>query len=215
MINYLKKYVKLNIKNNDELIRDEAKEIGLFISDQIISYDDHVFTPGQAIYVSGFSGYAGIKLILKYHKDHLSGFPDIKDNTVKWEDIFPDNIFRISSGERGIYQSLFTLHQISGLGFEIDVQKIPVNSITTEISERLSLNPYNLLSAGCMIYIVSDERYRLESEVIAYNEIKGIKRFPVLIGHITDGCDMKLINGESVSLLNRPGRDELLKILDN
>ena len=129
--------------------------------------------------------------------------------------VVPDAAAAVKSGvtamhdvtEGGIYGALWELAEASGVGLEIDLKAIPVRQETIEICEYFRLNPYQLISSGCMLITAPDGR-RLVRDL----EKEGIKA--VLIGRCVDGKAKKILNGEDTAYLERPKTDELYKIYE-
>lgn len=109
--------------------------------------------------------------------------------------------------EGGIYGALWELAEASGVGLEIDLKAIPVRQETVEICECFRLNPYQLISSGCMLMTSGDGR-KLARDL----ERAGIKA--TLIGRCVEGKARKIINGEDIAYLERPKTDELYKIYE-
>ena len=76
---------------------------------------------------------------------------------------------------------------------------------TVEICEYYRLNPYQLISSGCMLMTSPDGR-----KLVRDLEEAGIHAS--LIGQCVDGRAKKILNGSDVSYLERPKTDELYKI---
>lgn len=51
----------------------------------------------------------------------------------------------------GIYGALWDVASAAGVGFEVDLAKIPIKQETVEICEFFDRNPYQLMSAGCLL----------------------------------------------------------------
>lgn len=60
--------------------------------------------------------------------------------------------------EGGVFGALWELACLCGVGLDIDLKKIPIRQHTIEICEFLDLNPYMLLSGGCLLAICPDGR---------------------------------------------------------
>lgn len=58
--------------------------------------------------------------------------------------------------EGGIFGALWEMAEASGVGLEIDLKKIPVRQETIEICEFFGINPYQLISSGCMLMAAED-----------------------------------------------------------
>ena len=53
--------------------------------------------------------------------------------------------------EGGIFGALWEMAESSGVGLEIDLKKLPIRQETVEICNLLDLNPYELISGGCLL----------------------------------------------------------------
>ena len=107
--------------------------------------------------------------------------------------------------EGGIFGALWELAEASGIGLEIDLKKIPVRQETIEICEFFGLNPYELISSGCMLMAASDGNL-----LVRELEKEGIPA--VVIGKAMEGNDRVLINEEERRFLEPPKADELYKV---
>ncbi len=127
--------------------------------------------------------------------------------------VVPEAAIAVKSGvsamhdvtEGGIYGALWELAEASGIGLEIDLKAIPIRQETVEICEYYRLNPYQLISSGCMLMTSPDGR-----KLVRDLEEAGIHAS--LIGQCVDGRAKKILNGSDVSYLERPKTDELYKI---
>ena len=107
----------------------------------------------------------------------------------------------------GIFGALWELAQRAGVGLEIDLKKIPVKQETIEICEFFGLNPYELLSGGCLIMTADDG----EALVTAL----GREKIPsVIVGRTTGGNDRVIINDEEKRYLDRPKTDQIYFVKD-
>ena len=108
-------------------------------------------------------------------------------------------------GEGGILAALWGLLEASGLGMEIEMSKIAIQQETVEICEFFDLNPYKLLSGGCLLIATEDGNglvMELEKEDIP----------AVIIGKATDSNDRVLINEDERRFLETTQTDELYSI---
>lgn len=108
--------------------------------------------------------------------------------------------------EGGVFGALWEVGSASDVGLEIDISKIPVRQETVEICEYFNINPYKLISSGCML-ITSTNGKELEKRL----EDKGIPS--VIIGKVTKGNKRIVIKGEEKSFLSPPKTDELYKVI--
>lgn len=108
--------------------------------------------------------------------------------------------------EGGIFGALWEMAEASGVGLEIDLKKIPIRQETIEICEFFGLNPYELISSGCMLMAAEDGNH-----LVRELEKEGIPA--VVIGKATDGNDRILLNEEETRFLEPPKTDELYKVI--
>ncbi len=174
--------------------------------------------PGQDIVVTKWIGVEGTSIIAKEKEEELrKRFPAAFVETAKGFDqyisVVEDSKIAVKHGvsamhdvtEGGIYGALWEVAEASGIGLEIDLKAIPIRQETVEICECFELNPYYLISSGCML-IAADRGHDLVREL----EKAGIPA--AVIGKATDGKARRIINGEDESFLERPKTDELYKI---
>jgi hydrogenase maturation factor len=107
--------------------------------------------------------------------------------------------------EGGIYGALWELAEASGIGLEIDLKSIPIRQETVEVCEYFGLNPYYLISSGCML-MAGERGHDLVREL----QKAGIPA--AVIGKAVEGKAKRILNGEEEAFLERPKTDELYKI---
>lgn len=108
--------------------------------------------------------------------------------------------------EGGIFGALWEIAAASGCGIEVNLKKIPIRQETIEICEVFDLNPYQLISSGCML--IGTEH---GNELVDALERAGIPA--TVIGRVVEGNDRIIINGEEKRFLEPPKADELYKAL--
>ncbi|MGI6205372.1 MAG: AIR synthase family protein [Anaerovoracaceae bacterium] len=102
--------------------------------------------------------------------------------------------------EGGIAGAVWEITHIGGVGADIDFEKIPVRPVTAKICSHYGLDPYRLISSGCMLIIAeADVMEELEK---SFSE-EGIDY--TVIGRI--------VPEEQGMKIDPPGRDELIKAL--
>ena len=174
--------------------------------------------PGQDILLTKWIGVEGTSIIAKEKEEELlKRFPAPFVETAKDFDqylsVVEDAKIAVRHGvsamhdvtEGGIYGALWELSEASGIGLEIDLKAIPIRQETVEICEYFGLNPYYLISSGCML-MAADQGHDLVRELQA----AGI--FAAVIGKATDKRAKRILNGQEESFLERPKTDELYKI---
>ena len=177
--------------------------------------------PGQDILVTKWIGIEGTSIIAKEkEKELLERFSQAFVDTAKGFDqylsVLPDSRIAVEHGvsamhdvtEGGIYGALWEVAEASGIGLEIDLKAIPIRQETVEICEYFELNPYYLISSGCML-MAADRGHDLVRKL----EAAGIPA--AVIGKATDGRARRIWNGGEESYLERPKTDELYKIYQN
>ena len=91
------------------------------------------------------------------------------------------------------------------MGVEVDLKKIAVKQETIEICEYFQLNPYQMTSAGSVLFM-TDNGKELTDLLLR----KGIQA--EVIGRSTADRERVIYNQEEKRYIDRPAQDELLKI---
>lgn len=177
--------------------------------------------PGQDILVTKWIGIEGTSIIAKEKEEELLGrfsaaFVDTAKSFDRYLSVLPESAIAVEHGvsamhdvtEGGIYGALWEVAEASGIGLEIDLKAIPIRQETVEICEYFELNPYYLISSGCML-MAADRGHDLARKL----EASGIPA--AVIGKATDGKARRIWNGGEESFLERPKPDELYKIYGN
>ena len=175
---------------------------------------------GDDVVVTKWIGIEGTSIIAKEKEAALfARFPRSFVEEAKGFDkllsVVPEAAIAVKSGvsamhdvtEGGIYGALWELAEASGIGLEIDLRAIPVRQETVEICEYYRLNPYQLISSGCMLMTSPDGR-----KLVRDLREAGIPA--ALIGRCVEGKAKKIRNGEEEAYLERPKTDELYKIYE-
>lgn len=175
--------------------------------------------PGQEIVMTKWAGLEGTAIIAAAKEQELltkysAGFIDGAKKMLDHISVIPESRIARAIGvtsmhdvtEGGIFGALWEIGAASKVGFEVDLKKILLKQETVEICEYYDLNPYMLISSGCML-IVTDRANllvdRLKAEGIA----------AAVIGHIMEGNDRIIINEEERRYLEPPKADELYKVM--
>lgn len=174
--------------------------------------------PGMDIVVSKWIGLEGTVCLAKNkEKELLARYPARFLEEVKRFDRFlsvlPEAATAIKSGvcamysvaEGGIFGALWEMAAGAGVGLETDLKRIPVRQETIEICEFFELNPYELVSGGCLL-MVADKGYDLVREL----EEEHIPA--AVIGKTTGDNDRIVINKEERRFLEPRKPDEIYKI---
>ena len=174
---------------------------------------------GQDILVTKWIGIEGTSIIAKEKEEELrsrfSGdFVERAKGFDAYLSVLPEAALAVEFGisamhdvtEGGIYGALWELAEASGIGLEIDLKAIPIRQETVEICEYFGLNPYYLISSGCML-MAGDRGHDLVRELAK----AGIPA--AVIGKAVEGKARKILNGEEEAYLERPRTDELYRVL--
>ena len=105
----------------------------------------------------------------------------------------------------GVFGALWELSLKAGTGLDVDLRKIPIRQETVEICEFFGVNPYTLLSGGCLMMVTKDG-----NGLVARLLEQGIPA--VVVGHLTTGNDKIIRNGEEIRFLDRPQADEIYRM---
>lgn len=173
--------------------------------------------PGQDIVISKWIGLEGTALLAKSNQEKLlSRYPAylIKEaqGFDRYLSILPEAATAMKSGvcamhdasEGGIFASLWELAEGAGVGLTIDMKKLPLRQETVEVCECLGVNPYELLSGGCLVMTSNDG-----PGLVAALEAEQIPA--VIVGRITDSNDRIIRNDDEVRYMDRPRQDEIYR----
>lgn len=182
--------------------------------------------PGQDLLVAGQIGLGGTVWMARHKKDVLrktlpedyvdSGNALLADMERVLADakaaVLGENmgifgaaaVYHVIQG--GIFAALWEFAQAAGTGIYTRLKSIPVRQQTIEFCEVFDLNPYQLLSGGCLLMAADngcDVLYRMDRAGIPCS----------VIGKVTEGHDRVVAHDDTCRYLTRPQRDEILKLL--
>lgn len=173
--------------------------------------------PGMDIVLSKWIGLEGTAVLARRNREKLlDRYPtylaEEAETFDRYLSIIPEAATAIKSGvcamhdasEGGIFAALWELAEGAGIGLNIDLKKIPLRQETVEVSECCGVNPYELLSGGCLIMVTEDGM-----GLMTALEAEGIPA--AMIGRTTDGNDRIIRNEEEVRYLERPKTDEVYR----
>ena len=101
-----------------------------------------------------------------------------------------------------MFGALWEVAAAGGVGLTVELKKIPLKQETVEVCEFCNVNPYELLSGGCLVMTAQDG----EALVEALNR-EGIPA--VVVGKITDSNDRIIYNEDEKRYLDKPKVDEI------
>ena len=171
--------------------------------------------PGQDVVISKWIGLEGTAFLAKqYRKKLLERYPawlvEEAAGFDRFLSVIPEAATAVKSGvcgmhdvsRGGIFGALWELAQRAGVGLEIDMKKIPVRQETIEICEFFELNPYELLSGGCLL-MAADNGRRLADALTR----EGIPA--AVIGRTTSGKDRVVFHDGERRYLDRAKTDQI------
>ena len=173
--------------------------------------------PGQDVVISKWIGLEGTAFLAErcsemlrprfpaYLVEEAAGFH-------RYLSILPEAAAAVESGvcamhdasEGGIFGALWELAERAGVGLTIDLKKLPLRQETVEVCECCNVNPYQLLSGGCLVMTAEDGSVLVDN--LTARQIPA-----VIVGKVTDRNDRILLNGEEVRYMDRPAIDELYR----
>lgn len=175
--------------------------------------------PGQDIVLSKWIGLEGTAILARQNKEKiLQRYPAYLVEEAagfdRYLSVIPEAAVAIKSGvcamhdasEGGIFGALWELAQSAGAGLSIDLKRLPLRQETVEVCECLNVNPYELMSAGCLVMTTEDGlglAAALEKEHIP----------AAVVGKLTEGNDRILINNDEIRYMDRPRTDEIYKLI--
>lgn len=175
--------------------------------------------PDQDVVISKWIGLEGTSVIAKEKQEELVKrfSTEYIENAIGFDrylSIIPEAATAIKSGtgamhnvtHGGIFGALWEMAESSGVGLEIDLKRIPVRQETIEICNYFDINPYELMSTGCLL-MTSENGYDL-AECLKRDDIEA-----TVIGKTTGNNDRLIINEDEKRFLTPPVTDELYKII--
>ncbi|MBR0411338.1 MAG: hydrogenase maturation factor [Eubacterium sp.] len=108
--------------------------------------------------------------------------------------------------EGGVFGALWELSSAVGTGLDIELKDIPVRQHTIEICEFFDLNPYKLLSGGCLLALCPDGE-----EAVSRLMAGGIPA--EIIGKTSGGNDRLIRYDTETRYLEPSGMDEIYKVI--
>ena len=176
-------------------------------------------TPGQDIVISKWIGLEGTSIIAARDRESLlQRYPaSLVEEAAcfdRYLSIVPEAAVAVKSGVcamhdvsgGGINAALWELAESAGVGLSIDLKKLPIRQETVEVCEHCGVNPYELLSGGCLLMISQDGPGLVRALEAAHIPA-------VMAGKITKGHDRIVCNEDEVRYLDRPRTDEIYKMI--
>ncbi|MCD7956018.1 MAG: hypothetical protein LUG93_09800 [Lachnospiraceae bacterium] len=196
-------------KDSDECAK-EPHEPG-----RLTAEESRLLRPGQELILTRQIALAGTAALANSHEKELLGyFPpwlverakgldqwmSVTDavGIIRKSGVCP--MYRLSQG--GIFNALWEMAEMAGVGLEVNLREIPIRQETVEICEYFDINPYYLYSEGALLIGTN----QAEQLIHALQDA----RIPAaVIGRATDKNSRVIHNGENDRYLDRPKQDEL------
>lgn len=112
------------------------------------------------------------------------------------------------ASEGGIFGALWELAEGGGVGLSVDMRSLPLRQETVEVCEFCNVDPYRLMSGGCLVMTAKDGPGL--AAVLRERQIPA-----AVVGRVTEGSDRILWKDGEVRYLDRAGRDEIHRYLSN
>lgn len=174
--------------------------------------------PGQDVVISKWIGLEGTAILAGKYKHKLTErYPihmiEEAASFDRYLSVVPEAATAVKSNVGamhdvsggGIFAALWELAERAGVGLAIDLKKIPIRQETIEVCEFFGINPYELLSGGCLLMTAEDGEYLVQA-------LNAVHIPAAVVGKITDSNDRVVINDEERRFLERPKTDEITKI---
>ena len=171
--------------------------------------------PGQDVVVSKWIGLEGTAYLARQHRESLlerypSWLVEEAAGFDRFLSVIPEAATAVKSGvcamhdasEGGIFGALWEMAEGAGVGLTIDLKKLPLRQETVEVCEYCNVNPYELLSGGCLLMTGEDGQ-----KLVSALKAQGIPA--AVVGKVTDSNDRILINEGEIRYMDRPKNDEI------
>lgn len=175
--------------------------------------------PGQDIVLSKWAGLQGTAILAVREADRLNKrYPAyLAERAADFDRYFsvaPEAGVAVKCGvsamhdasEGGVFAALWELAEGAGVGLDIDMRKIPLRQETVEVCECLGVNPYELMSGGCLVMTADDG-----GSLVRALEAEGIPA--AVIGRTTAENSRIIRNEDETRYMDRPKQDEIYKSL--
>lgn len=177
-----------------------------------------VIRPGMDVIVAGSIACEGAALIARDREEELkkrfAGF--YVDTAKKMFDVaampqakevfLKDAVWGSMVREGGIFAGLWEMAAAGKVGLDIHLGEIPIRQHTIEVCEFFNLNPYMLLSGGCLL-LVTDHGQSVISKFFDM----GISA--AVIGRTTEGNDRLIRYDDETRYLEPPKTDEIYHMI--
>ena len=165
--------------------------------------------PGDDLVMTKWAGLEGEELLTRIPEQLIDAAAAMRE----YISVVPEAAVAVDAGvtamhdvtEGGIYGALWEVGEASGVGIIADLDKIPIRQETIELCEFYDINPYMLISSGCML--IGTPHGNMLVDQLAEHGIPA-----AVIGRATEGNDRIIRSGGETRFLEPAGSDQLYKI---
>lgn len=111
-----------------------------------------------------------------------------------------------AASKGGVFAALWFLSKRTGLGFDVELKKIPILQETIEITDFFDISPYQSQSEGMMLFVTPDG-----DALVRELEDGGVRA--ECIGQLVDGKGKWVRNGEETRSLEKPAPDPVVGLV--
>jgi hydrogenase expression/formation protein HypE len=191
--------------------------VGKCLKDRIITAGGA--KPGDSLIITKHAGLEGTSIIA--HEKEAELIPVLGRQTVEEARSFMNSISVVKDGvtaagfgvnamhdvtEGGVLGAVWELCEASGTGAEVYRDMIPLHMATRKICEYYDIDPYRLISSGCMLISAADGEGLVR-------RLKEVDIDAAVIGKLNDTGKKLLICDGRAKEIDPPASDELYKIL--
>lgn len=181
------------------------------------AWQEQYAMPDQDLVLIGFPGLAGTGIVAEQKEEQLlqwfsRPFVEEAHQCLEMSLSIPEDMTagcQVSAVqlvlEGGIYRALWELAKKAGIGLEISIEDIVMKQQTIELCEKYDLNPYQLLSGGCVLVATSQGRKLIDT--LQRRDIPAR-----IIGHTTASREKLIYRQGKTGNLEASRQDELYKI---
>jgi len=176
---------------------------------------------GDAILMTKSAGLEGTSIICSDREADLGAFLSIDEinegkSYIGEVSVVEEGLAAASIGvnamhditEGGVLGAVWEICKASEKGAEIDIDKIPVRSVTEKLCRHYSIDPLRLISSGSLIIVC-----RVEKKDIICKKLTDSGIDCTFIGSINASNEILLRSGNESLLAEEPGPDELYKVI--
>ena len=176
--------------------------------------------PGDLIYLTKWAGLEGTGILANDCPERLAPF--LTQDEIEEAKALLDMVSVVKEGvaagkigtsamhdvtEGGVLGAIWEMCEISGSGAEIQGARIPILGVTEKICKIFGMDPFRLISSGCMMIVISSEKGRELEKTLDACGVKASR-----IGEVKEASfGLKLVHQGGILEIGPPGSDEIYK----